>query len=260
MIKNTIVLYCFHTVNDNVNHFIKNALFDDPDVDFMFICNNPTIKVNVPPYVTVMHRENKGYDFGAWSDAVLTHNLVDKYKRFIFVNSSVIGPYIKGRWTDHFLNGLKDNVKLFGCTINAMRDPIYKSHVQSYLFCMDDHTLSFLIKKGIFSYTYTRSFNHTIQFKEVLMSRLLIDNGWNIGSMLPYYKGIDFTFKDKSLTKHFAFMPNIMTQEYKDRLWTKEQLIFIKGNRIDCGKNCKKSKRGKKLRITRKIKLPKYLK
>ena len=41
---------------------------------------------------------------------------------------------------------------------------------------------------------YATSFNDAIWCKEVLMSRKIIDNGWNISSLLPLYQNVDFTF------------------------------------------------------------------
>jgi len=60
----TIVLYCFHKYNDRVKQFIRKGIFKDPNVDFMVICNHPTLKVRVPSYVHYMNRENIGYDSG----------------------------------------------------------------------------------------------------------------------------------------------------------------------------------------------------
>lgn len=264
----TIVLYCFHKYNNRVKQFIETGIFKDPNVDFMIICNHPTFKARVPSYVHYMNRENKGYDFGAWSDAVLDHDLLNKYSHFIFVNSSVSGPYTKEKWTDLFLKGLEGNIKLYGCTINAMtyghkemEDPLYRSHVQSYLFCMDKKTLAFLIEKEIFSKTYVRTFNDAIVYKEVLMSRYIIEKGWNIGSILPYYQGVDFTFKKKPPKKYAQFLDNVMTPRYENKLWTKEELIFVKGNSIQCKKDCKKTKKKlKRNTVPKTIRLPNYLK
>ena len=255
----TIVLYCFHEYNERVKQFIETGIFKDPHVDFMMIINNPTMKVRVPSYVKIMNRENIGYDFGAWSDAILTHHLVNKYDNFIFLNSSVSGPYVytKEKWTDLFLNGLEGNTKLYGCTINAMKDPINRSHIQSYLFCMDKKTLTFLIQKGIFSKTYVKKFRDAILYKEVLMSRLIIDHGWNIGSRLPYYYGVDFTFKSSKPTDYPVFLGDVMDDPFHNKLWTKEQLIFVKGNRVKCTKKCK---RIYSPRVPKSIKLPIYIK
>lgn len=265
----TVVLYCFHKYSARVKQFIQTGIFKDPNVDFIIICNHPTLKVRVPSYVQYINRENNGYDFGAWSDVVLDHDLVNKYDHFIFVNSSVSGPYTDKKWTDIFLKGLQGNIKLYGCTINAMskyylsEDPMYRSHVQSYLFCMDKKTLAFLIEKGIFSKTYVKTFNNAIVYKEVLMSRYIIEKGWNIGSILPYYQGVDFTFKTKKLKKYAQFLSNIMTPKYENKLWTKEQLIFVKGNSIQCKEDCKHTKTKRKkitIIVPKTIRLPNYLK
>ena len=62
-------------------------------------------------------RENLGYDFGAWSYGLYTDDLYKNYDTFIFVNSSVVGPflpfYFDGKWSDIFLKGLNNNVSLY---------------------------------------------------------------------------------------------------------------------------------------------------
>jgi hypothetical protein len=133
------------------------------------------------------YRDNIGFDFGGWSDALLTNDLYKKYTHFIFVNSSVIGPLTKPykmidglwkcfsdsmvKWTDIYLNGLTNEIKLFGSTINTCTDP-NKSHVQSYIFSMDIETLKYLIDCEIFSIRQmAKTFTDAIWNKEVLISR-----------------------------------------------------------------------------------------
>ena len=111
--------------------------------------------------------------------------MYNHYDKFIFVNSSVIGPFLPsyfiGNWTDVYINGLKNDIKLFGSTINTIGDPLNKSHVQSYIFSMDKITLKYLIKCEIFSITnYAKTFNDAIWQKKVLMSRKILENGWII--------------------------------------------------------------------------------
>ena len=99
------------------NLFIEKCIFYDENVDFIIISNNKDNKFETPDYVKTLFRENIGYDFGGWSDALLAGDLYEKYDNFIFVNSSVIGPFIpsyyKNNWTDIYINGLQNNVKLF---------------------------------------------------------------------------------------------------------------------------------------------------
>lgn len=230
-----LVLYVFHIYNKRVEHFINNCIFYDKDTDFVVISNGDNV-FEVPSYVTKIVRDNIGYDFGGWSEALLTNNLYKKYDYFIFANSSIIGPYLASKkinWTGIYINGLKNNIKLFGSTINTYEDPVNKAHVQSYIFSMDKNTLEFLIKCEIFSTTnYAKTFDDAIWLKEVLMSRKIIENGWNIGSLLKYYKDVDFTFKDKKPEDYnIPFLHDVMYDEHKNKLWTNYDLVFVKANR-----------------------------
>lgn len=241
--RKVLVLYCFHDYNDRVKNFIKDAIFYDNKVDFLIISNNHT-PIEVPDYVKLLQRDNKGFDFGAWSYGLFKDQLYKKYTHFIFVNSSVSGPYLpstyKGKWTDIYLNGLTSNIKLFGSTINTIDDPLTKSHVQSYIFSMTKSTLEFLIKEEIFTLKYVHKFDDAVCRKEVPMSRKIIEQGWNIGSLVKYYKGVDYTFKKKLPNDYSCiFTGDVMNERYKNKMWKKEELVFVKGNRINCVKDCK---------------------
>ena len=233
----TLVLFVFHVFNERCENFINNCIFKDPNVDFIIISNDKNARFNAPPYVKKLFRDNIGYDFGGWSDALLKDDLYKGYSNFIFINSSVIGPFLrpdfKGKWTDIYLNGLQGNVKLFGTAINAMGDPLKKAHVQSYVFALDRETLEYLISEGIFSNTkYVKSFKEAIDQKEILMSRKVIERGWNIGSLFPLYEGVDFTFRTKKPENYnIKFQDDIMMGHYFGSLWTDQQLVFVKGNR-----------------------------
>jgi hypothetical protein len=234
-----LVLYVFHIYNDRVKSFIKNCIFNDTNVDFIIISNDKNNIFEVPENVKILIRDNIGYDFGGWSDALLTNNLYENYDKFIFVNSSVIGPFIpsyyKDKWTDIYINGLQDNIKLFGSTINTCNDPLNKSHVQSYIFSMDKTTLEYLIKCDIFSMTnYSKTFEDAVWEKEVLMSRKIIENNWNIGSLFLYYKNIDFTFCNKRPEDYnINFLDDIMYAPFRNSIWSDYEIVFIKGNRLN---------------------------
>jgi len=233
-----LVLYVFHIFNSRVEHFINKCIFYDPNIDFVIISNNKNNSFNAPDYVKKIFRDNIGFDFGGWSEALLVDNLYLNYDNFIFVNSSVIGPFIPtyytGKWTDIYLAGLEDNVKLFGSTINTSDLPLTNSHVQSYIFSMDKTTLQYLIDVSIFSLTnHAKTFADAINNKEVLMSRKIIEHGWNIGSLMPYYKNVDFTFKTKKPEQYgIKFLNDIMYKVNRNKLWFDYQLVFIKGNRM----------------------------
>ena len=235
--KKILILYVFHIYNQRVNYFINNAIIEDDNVDYIIIANDKNAQLNsLPSYVKTLYRDNIGYDFGGWSEALLTNNLYQNYEYFICVNSSVIGPYLPpnytGKWYDIYINGLTDNVKLFGSTINTMFNPATHAHVQSYIFSMDKNTLEYLIKCDIFSFNYTKTFKETIEKKEILMSRKIIENGWNIGSLLNHYKNVDFTFSTKKPKDYrIQFLDDLINNKYYGLLWNKYNLVFVKGNR-----------------------------
>lgn len=234
-----LVSYVFHIYNKRVKHFIKYCIFESTNVDFLIICNDTNLNFNFPQFsnVSVMKRDNKGYDFGGWSDGILTNELYKNYDYFIFVNSSVLGPFLKpnfrGKWTDIYINGLhKQNCKLFGSTINTIKMPSMFSHVQSYIFSMDKEALDHLIEEEIFTMRkYTKSMTDTILSKEMLMSRKILDKGWNIASLLPLYKGVNFT-DSRTFNHNTTTYDDVMYEQYRRQLWTLYDLVFIKGNRI----------------------------
>ena len=210
--KSTLVLYTFHKYDKNVQFFIDHGIFKDANVDFIIIINDPELKVECPDYVTVINRENTGYDFGAWSEGLLRNNLYKNYDNFIFANSSVIGPitppYYKNKWTDIFLSGLNDKVKLYGCTINTCglkncSNTNEFAHIQSYAFSTDKEGLKILIDNEIFSLTNQfNDYQDVVNKKEIKMSQTMLDNNYNIGCIFNYYNGIDF--RNKKLEKKLS--------------------------------------------------------
>jgi len=229
----TLVLYVFHQDNFNLKYFIKNGIFKDENTDFLLICNNKNIKIDIPDFVKIIFRENIGYDFGAWSDALLTNNLYTKYNNFIFINSSVLGPFVpiyyKNKWTNIFIDGLTDTIKLYGSTINTCSlnrcEITLDSHVQSYAFCMDKNTLEYLISKEIFSKTnLSLSHTDTVINKEIQMSREIINNNWNIGCILHIYNNIDF----RTYTNNVLQLNDTTNLKYFNEYLHPYEVIFIK--------------------------------
>jgi hypothetical protein len=233
-IKRTAVLYVFHEINARVIHFIQKCVFSDPNVDFYLIANDMNVQLQVP-HATVINRQNIGWDFGGWSDCLLTDDMYKKYDTFIFANSTIMGPFLpagfSGKWTDAFIGGLKNDVKLFGSTINTMRRPATNAHVQSYIFSADREAVEYLIKCEIFSMTkYAVDFRDAVFNKEIAMSRRIVENRWNIGSLMKHYNGVDFT---KAPTGYdVEFLDDVMYPEWHNIAWTENEIIFIKGNRV----------------------------
>ncbi len=160
-----LVIYVFANTHllslSNLQFFIRVGLMKSSNVDYYIILqdlNNLTlIKTSLPPLPSNGHyieHENKCFDLGTigWFLSNGTINK-DKYKYFIFLISSVRGPYLVSyyqskEWYSVFTNCLNNYIKLVGPTISCQMSP----HVQSYFWATDHQGLSILLKNGkIFS-------------------------------------------------------------------------------------------------------------
>lgn len=244
----TIVVYVFSELNERVNTFIRDAIFLDPNIDFLVINNGSFTEPVLPDYVIYFKCDNVGYDFGGWSRGLLYNNIYKDYDKFIFVSSQAAGPflpsYFKGKWTDIYLDELSDTLKLFGSSINTndihgINDPEGSSYIQSYIFAIPLDALIYLISKDIFSIrSYSKS-NLDIINKERKMSRLILENGWNIGCLMTYYKGIDFRFLTSRPSEYMPFLGDpLVSKNFSDKLFNNfYELVFIKANRFDYNLN-----------------------
>ena len=246
--EKTLVIYAFHELNRYVRMFTQEGLFKDPLVDFIMVANIPgfdfSSMINLPSFVTTYTRENVGWDNGAYSFALFKNENYKKYKKFIFINSTVMGPYLAPYypkpWTFVFSDSLVDDIHCFGTMINTEKDPLHKSHVQSCCFALTKEAVSLLIDAEIFSNDPNAQYSthqETIMYKEILMSRMIISRGWNIGCLFPGFKGIDFRFKNKKPEdykeqKKYLFAGDMMYPKFRYTVWDPYQIVFYKGNRF----------------------------
>jgi hypothetical protein len=76
---------------------------------------------------------------------------------------------------------------------------------------------------------FTNDLIETIIYKEIAMSRKIIEKGWNIGCLHKYYRGTNFVDLSKNTIQYLG---DVMTVHNRNVIWTPEELIFIKGNRM----------------------------
>lgn len=232
----TAILYTFHEIRSSLNIFLKKGVFYSEDYDFIFICCSETLDLssfNIPEYVRLIRRKNEGFDFGAWSDVLINENLINKYDYFVFINSSVAGPFVPNYyllpWPTILTNMLNEEVKLAGAMINCGGEGYpyeeKNAHVQSFAFCTDKIGLSYLIDFNIFSLDYLKHIHDVIVQKEIGMSRMMILNGFNIDSLLDDYKGVDFR------NDRFKVYPcRMFSDSYNSFSLSPFQTLFVKIN------------------------------
>ena len=200
----------------NFEYFLNNGILNN--VDYYIIINGEC-SINIPEKenIKIFKRENKGYDFGAYSYAIKQINKINQinksYDYYFFLNTSVCGPYLKNSntpWTDYFLKLFnKKNVKLVGTSINIFNHNKFSNydlvklytkqqpftHIQSMFFCMDNEYFNYLINKDFFNeddLNNAPNIDYIIAHKEVGLSQHALNNNWNINCILPKYKNIDY--------------------------------------------------------------------
>lgn len=241
------IIYSYYEKDDryrtNLIYFLKYGYFKESNVDYTFVINGShTVNFPKESNIKVIQRENTGFDFQGYYLGILS--LKKKYNYYVFINSSVRGPYLPPyalthlRWYQVFINLLQTDthVKLVGSTINIQPpDPLLKltqhaPHVQSYCFAMDQQCLDYLMSTNLFRHRYETKMD-VIAYQEIGMSTLVLQNGWNLSCLIPEYQQINYLDR------------NYSDKIIGDVLWSKNKLgrvihpyetIFFKVERDIC--------------------------
>lgn len=254
-----IVIYSYFEKNDeyikNLEFFLQNAIYDD--IDYIFCINGHQCSIDIPKQsnIKILSRDNIDFDFGAYQDALKKIN-IEQYKYYFFINTSVRGPFLplkqrNTKWTDIFISLLTNDVKLVGTSINILNAPNHKnyvndpyfdilinkgfkppfSHVQSQFFLLDKDALQFLISKQFFNQPSETDFEKFIILREVVMSQLILKNGWNINCVLPKYKDLDYRKITEDINPTSVSGDSIHPNAYFGGDIKPYDVIFIKTNR-----------------------------
>jgi len=206
----TLVIYVYFEKNllyrENLETFLQVGVDSHDDVDYLFIIQgNSPVSLPEYPNVRVIRKENECLDFGGWRfglEAIAWRG--GHYRYFVFMNSSVRGPYVplyvppSIHWTRLFTQMLREEgdgygsdngpIKLVGMTISCYNN---RPHVQSMLWATDLEALEFLIDETEVV-TCKKSMPEAIDFGEIALSSKILNQGWNIGSLSVAYRGWDF--------------------------------------------------------------------
>lgn len=246
-------LYAYYEKNDlykdNFTYFLNNGILDE--VDYYIIINGKcTINIPRRSNITVFKRENKGYDFGAYSYAI--KNIKREYNYYFFINTSVCGPYLKDSnkpWTSYFLELFNDDVKIVGTSINIYTSntlgskydltKFYSknapySHVQSMFFCIDNEYYQHLKNINFFdenSMNNAEDMQYVIVTKEIGLSQIALQHGWNINSILSKYKNLDYRVINEDINNTSRNGDPYYPKSYFGEDIDKYEAIFYKNNR-----------------------------
>lgn len=227
---------------DNFEYFLRHGIL--PTIDYYVIVNGGcSVEIPRNKNMTVYFRENIGYDFGAYSHAI--KRMKQKYKFYFFINTSVRGPLLgEGEdpdWTSRFIGLLGGDTRMAGTSINIHTDNLERffgkknvySHVQSMFFVMDDVVFSLLEEQDFFNEDEINGMDlqSVIYHKEVGLSQIVLGQGWNINSILPEYKGLDYRVLDHDINPTSLSGDPYYPGAYFGGTIDPSRVIFFKNNR-----------------------------
>lgn len=245
------ILYHCHPINNgiyNLDHFLTHGYASEHDyfiscVDF----DPPTTKLSNVNFFRV---DNDSHDFGGFSRLLLDHVDKSKYKFFGFINSSALGPFHRTKqgedWTTKFISQLNDETYLCGSTINCLsvesphfgfiapflnRQNTYY-HVQTYAYFLSNSALELLSKHNFYYYPINHSKIETIINYEIGLSRIILENGFNIACLIPEYYNVDFRNRsDKTISLENFGDPTIQGA-IEGRSLDPYDVVFVKPTRL----------------------------
>ncbi len=198
---------------DNFLHFIQFAY--RPELNYLIvIAGDCSIELPEASNIIYFYAENKNFDYGGYSQAIKAVKFETNYAHFIFVNSSVRGPFLspqhQKRWVDILLGLYSDDVGIVGTAISltpshhaiskiyhgkygyAERNKNILAHVQSTCYVLSQEVLRFLIDDGFYDVHESLSKDETVRDYEMRLSQILLDRDFNLKCMLPEYNKPDY--------------------------------------------------------------------
>lgn len=207
----SVIIYTYYdspSSNYNLAFFLKREVICRDNIDYIFVVNgfetDKAIMFPILDNVTVLRRENVGFDFGGHTRALEDIQSKGKvYNYYFFMNSGVIGPilphYVKHpHWSQFFVEKINATVKLVGTTIVCLPDwdsGGYGPKVEGFFFMVDQIGLDILKKQGTIFQNHSTKHSAIIH-GEYGLSNCILNNGYSIDCMLRKYQGIDW--RDRS--------------------------------------------------------------
>jgi hypothetical protein len=218
--KRSLVLYAYFEKNEDykrtLQYFLDFGVTPDAPVDYVFILQGPS-SVSLPSYpnVKVYVRQNDCFDFGAFGAAISwlggLQRLQTKYAAAIFLNPSVVGPFLPKyfppdlHWTRVFLDRLQGDVHLVGTSLVCLpaHDPGKRGpRIEGMAWAGTMQALDAAWQRGVF-----RCFTNKVDVivdGEYGLSRAVLDAGMNLDALLLHYGPVDWRLEKNWDCNHNA--------------------------------------------------------
>ena len=189
-----LVLYSFFETTEatkNFRFFMRHALHSK--ADFIIMVNGESTidltALNGLPNVQVVKRENRCFDLGGFHEILNADAaLLARYKRYIFMNASLRGPFFPPWaqdtcWSDAYFDKLQDSqngTKIVGMSWNCANGIPYPAHLQSMILAFDQQTLAEVLLPKLMCYETMLS---AVRDGETMISTWIREAGGEVFAM-----------------------------------------------------------------------------
>ena len=235
----TIVFFAYHEGSfleaRNLEYFVEAGIWNQPDIDFIVIVNGQNCSICLQkeskiylPNVRILHRENEGFDFAGYSEA-LSSIMHSDYSYFLFLNGGVRGPLLPcyqlqnlQRWHTIFTSMFNERVKLVGPTISCE----LQVHVQSHMFALDSTGLSLALNNHIFTAS-GKSIDELITYSELGLTDTIMNAGYTIDCLLLQYQGWNWEVLWRSFRRGRRKCNNGLNPNYEQAYGSSNPQSFV---------------------------------
>lgn len=215
--RQVLVVYHYYEKDqsyiDNFSHFMRFGY--DQNLDYLIIIAGEC-SVDLPSMDNIQYllAANKNFDYGGYCAAIRALDLWQQYDFYLFINSSVRGPFLPAycsqSWTNLFLDQLSDEIGIVGSAIsmtpsghsisrlyhgrygNLERNNHLLAHVQTTCYALSRKVLGQLIQLGFYDENKDLNKDEAVRDYEIRLSQLILDMGLNLRCMLPEYNQADY--------------------------------------------------------------------
>ncbi|PRW33169.1 hypothetical protein C2E21_7839 [Chlorella sorokiniana] len=152
--------------------------------------------------------ENEGMDFAAHNVTLswmASQGKLGRYKYFIFLNSSIKGPFVPNympagwQWTQAYTDALRGDVKAVGSSLVCLPEVDaggFGPKLESWAFGVDQDGLEALLREGVFHLRTCKLCDDGVVVKgEYGLTSALFKYGFNVDTLMAMYRGVDWRDK-----------------------------------------------------------------
>ena len=237
---------------DNFLHFIQFAY--RPELNYLIVIAGITsIELPQAGNITYFYAKNQNFDYGGYAQVIKDFKFEKNYANFIFVNSSVRGPFLpahsKKIWANNLFELYSENIGIVGTAISltpshhaiskmyhekygyAERNKNILAHVQSTCYVLSRPVLCSLINEGFYDVHESLSKDETVRDYEMRLSQNLLGRGFNLKCMLPEYNKPDYRSLSHEINPSAREGDSGFENSYFGRTIHPYEAMFIKTSR-----------------------------